>query len=157
MDQFHIHWFFYVGQSTCSVSRPIQQEQQSDYAFPTSRMSYTVFHGRRIWRPIATIVIMHPVSTIHYTQCCVKVRTVSSTLAQQLYSIGHWVCLLRVQTRDVHPIWYIGGPPSEMLTQHCSSIGWMCRVCWKPPSHILAKRQRRVWHLWQPRADKWRR
>ena len=36
---------------------------------------------------LATIVIMHPVSTIHYTQSWqywVKVRTVSSKLAQQL-------------------------------------------------------------------------
>ena len=34
--------------------------------------------------------------------------------------------------------WYIVGPPSSTLTQQCSSIGWMCRVCWEPPSYIPA-------------------
>ena len=34
--------------------------------------------------------------------------------------------------------WYIVGPPSSTLTQQCSSIGLMCRVCWDPPSYIPA-------------------
>ena len=42
------HWSVNVGQSACLVSKPVQQEQQSDCAFPTSRMPFTVFHGRRI-------------------------------------------------------------------------------------------------------------
>ena len=37
-----------VGQSACLISRPIQQEQQLDCDFPTSRISFTVFHGRHI-------------------------------------------------------------------------------------------------------------
>ena len=88
-----------------------------DCAFPTSRMSFTVFHGPRV---LAASDEFDNAPSEHANFLGPSQDTVvdaGPTIIKQDWTLTVFV------------------------------------VSARPPSHILVKRQRRLWRLWQPRAD----